>query len=95
MTDQTLCPTRNPELVWRPLDEELVVVRPSDGQIRVFNEVGAFIWQSMDGQNTVSGLAELVCAEYQVSLQEAEADVQAFLGELADDGLVSMVSGSA
>jgi len=86
--EQTFVATRDPELVWRPLDDELVIVRPADGQIRVLNGVGSFIWQLLDGQRAVCNLAEMVADEYQVSPGEAELDIGAFLGELADDGLV-------
>ena len=89
MTDElALSPIPHPDLIWRFVDDELVIVRPSDGQIRVLNSVGAFIWQSMDGRRTVSDLASLVCAEYEVSLSEAESDVEDLIDPLAENGLV-------
>lgn len=88
MTEQTRYPTRDPELIWRPVDDELVIVRPSDGQIRVLNGVGAFVWQSLDGHRTLGDIAGLVCAEYEVTLPQAEEDVRLFLQPLADDGMV-------
>ncbi len=89
-------PVRDPDLVWRPMDDELVLVRPSDGQIRVLNGVGSFVWQSMDGDRTISDLTGLVCAEYEVSAESAEADIVPFLAGLADDGMVHWKSlGSA
>lgn len=88
MVEQTLFPTRDPELVWRELDEELVIVRPSDGQIKVLNGVGAFVWQSLDGRRAVGDLAELVSAEYEISAQEAKSDIEDFLGQLTEGGLV-------
>jgi hypothetical protein len=88
MTGQTRFPVHNPELIWRPVDDELVIVRPSDGQIRVLNGVGAFVWRSMDGRRTVGDIAGLVCAEYEVSLEEAETDIRQFLEPLTEDGMV-------
>jgi hypothetical protein len=89
MTDEgALYPVRNPELVWRLVDDELVIVRPSDGQIRVLNDVGSFVWQALDGCREVSDLARLVCDEYQVSLEEAADDIQLFLAPLVEDGMV-------
>ena len=80
----------NPDLVWRPLQDELVIVRPADGQIRVLNGVGSFVWQALDGENSCAAIAQLVCAEYEVSVEEAEADVLGFLTELAADDLVRL-----
>jgi hypothetical protein len=89
MTDEgALYPVRNPELVWRLVDDELVIVRPSDGQIRVLNDVGSFVWRALDGRREVSDLAHLVCDEYQVSLREAVDDIQLFLDPLVEDGMV-------
>lgn len=82
----------NPDLVWRPLEDELVIVRPSDGQIRVLNGVGSFIWQALDGQRTCTDMAQLVCSEYQVSEAHAQADVIEFLSQLAEDHLVQQAS---
>jgi hypothetical protein len=88
MTGQTRIPIRNPELVWRPVDDGLVIVRPSDGQIRVLNGVGALVWQSMDGRRTVGDIADLVCDEYEVSLEQAQDDIRLFLEPLTEDGMV-------
>ena len=82
-------PIHNPELVWRPLDDELVIVRPSDGQIRVLNGVGSFIWQAVDGKRSTADVAYLVCSEYEVSPEEALADVIEFLDKLSQDELVT------
>ena len=87
-----LLPARDSELVWRLVDDEMVIVRLSDGQIRVLNDIGSFVWQLMDGRRTISDLACLVCAEYEVSRQEAEDDIQLFLAPLIQDGIVSWVS---
>jgi hypothetical protein len=88
MTSETRVPMRNPELVWRPVGDELVIVRPSDGQIRVLNGVGALIWRSMDGHRAISQIAGLVCDEYEVSLEQAEDDIRLFLEPLTEDGMV-------
>lgn len=82
------CPSPHPDLLWRLVDDELVIVRPIDGEIRVLNRVGAFVWRSMDGQRTVADLACLVTEEYQVSLPEACSDIHSFLAPLTESGLV-------
>jgi hypothetical protein len=52
------------------------------------NEVGAMIWQLIDGQTTVRQLTEAVRDEYQVHAAEAEKDVADFLISLEDAGLI-------
>ena len=73
-------------LVWRQVDDELVIVRPVDGQLVVLNGVGAFIWQAMDGNRTIAELADLVCVAYQVTHEQAVADVRAFVRQLESEG---------
>ncbi len=86
-------PKQATELIWRTLDDELVIVRPSDGQIRVLNQLGAFIWQAVNGDRSIADLADLVCAEYEVSPEEAQTDVVEFLQQLADEGMILWQSG--
>ena len=86
--ERTLIPIPHPDLIWRFVDDELVIVRPSDGQIRVLNSVAAFVWRSMDGHRTVSDLASLVCAEYEVSYSKAASDIEDLIAPLVENGLV-------
>ena len=88
MDEPKRCPIPHPDLISRSVDDELVIVRPADGQIRVLNSVGALVWRLMDGQQTVSDLANLVCAEYQVSFLDAKNDIRTFLDPLVMNGLV-------
>lgn len=89
MGERNLIPKRDPNLIWRILDDELVVIRPSDGQIRVFNQVAAFIWQAIDDLYSVSDLVESICNEFDVEQSEAEADLLEFLIQLVDDGMIT------
>ena len=82
-------PSPSEGLVWRVVDDELIIVRPGDGDLLVLNQVGAFIWQAMDGRQTVADLSQLVCNEYEVSPDQAQADVEDFLNELESQGLLA------
>jgi hypothetical protein len=52
------------------------------------NEVGAMIWQLIDGKTAVRQLMEAVRDEYDVEAAEAEKDVADFLLSLEDAGLI-------
>ena len=56
--------------------------------IFTLNEVGALIWERVDGTATVAEIAAAVAAEFQVSEPEALADTRDFLTALAAEGLV-------
>jgi methyltransferase-like protein len=54
----------------------------------VLNEVGAFVWERLDGRRTVREIAEAVVEEYEIGLDEAERDVAALVAALESAGLV-------
>ena len=72
----------------RTLDGEAVLVHPGQGQVVVVNGVGTRLWELADGQHTVSGMAQMLAGEYEVSLGKAEADALAFCHDLVGRGLL-------
>jgi hypothetical protein len=75
-------------LIWRTLDDGVVIVQPESGQLRVLNSAGAFIWQLVDGQRTIRELQTLLAAEYQLVETQAQADLNHFLAELTERQLL-------
>lgn len=76
------------DLIWRQVDENTVVVTPQSGQMRVLNGVGSTIWQLLvEGQSPEAIIAHLV-AHYAVSAEQAGADLDKFLAELEERGLL-------
>ena len=65
-----------------PGKTEAVLVLPDQGQVKVLNEVGARVWELVDGQRQVRHIVEIICTEYQVECKQAETDILEFLGEL-------------
>jgi hypothetical protein len=84
-------PVQDPEVLWRVLQEEVVIVRPASGEIRVLNAVGALIWRCADGKRTVADLAREVSSRYAVSYDDAQLDVAAFIGELVAEGWLFLI----
>ena len=87
------CFVKENDLVTRDVAGENIIV-PIKGHVGdlegifTLNEVGAMIWQLMDGQTTGRQLAEAVRDEYNVEATEAEKDVVDFLRSLEDAGLI-------
>jgi hypothetical protein len=85
-------PARDQEVIWRILEDELVLVRPASGEIRVLNAVGATVWQFIDGKRSVADLAAEICDAYAVASDRAQTDVAAFVKELAAEGWLTLES---
>ena len=75
-----------PGVVGRRVQNEAVVVLASQAKVKVLNEVGARIWSLADGSRNLGEIAAILCTEYQVEPEQAQADVLQFVAELVDRG---------
>ena len=82
-------PMRSPETAHREIDDEggLVVV-PSRSEVNVLNPLGSTIYGMLDGSHTLDEIVAAVVAEYEVPEEQARQDVQAFLDQLKEKGML-------
>jgi hypothetical protein len=88
--------TRATSVAWRRIADEVVIVpisRQADqlDSIYVLNEVAARIWELVDGERSVVGLAEAIADEFEVEPAEAQTDLAELLAELERVGAVTRV----
>lgn len=55
----------------------------------VLDEVGSFVWQLCDGENTVSDVVDRLALEYKLNRREAELSLTKFLQMLGKRGMVA------
>ncbi|HXF04505.1 MAG TPA: PqqD family protein [Blastocatellia bacterium] len=84
---------KSPNVVWRAIAGEslLVPIRASAADlssIYSLNELGAFIWEALDGRRTVEDIIECVVREYDVAREDAERDVIEYLATLEQIGVI-------
>lgn len=79
-------------MVFQLAEEEVVLVLPHAGQIKVLNDVGTFIWTMLDGNRTIADIAEQIYQEYQVDFERAQADAVEFLNELQTRGIIQVIT---
>ena len=77
---------KNKDFVFRKIGNETILVPIKNnvgdmGCIYTLNEVGAFIWEHLDGKNRPLDVRNLILEEFEVPSEQAEED----LGELVDD----------
>jgi hypothetical protein len=56
------------------------------------DDLGAFVWESLDGKRTVEGVIRHFAGAKRLSLREAEVAVLAFLKTLVQRGLVALAT---
>jgi phosphatidylserine decarboxylase len=85
---------RNPQLAWREIDGEIVIISPEDSQVHELNETAALIWKHADGERSVEQIAAGVAAEYDVSCESAQKDIAELIAQLEEKQLLRAAVGA-
>jgi hypothetical protein len=72
-------PRKHPDVASRLFDEEAFVVVPRTGSYEILNKVGTRVWELIDGERSVEEIVRIICEEYEVDPEQAEADVREVL----------------
>jgi len=83
---------RNNNFVMRDINGETLLVPRSmhnflNGLV-VLNETGRYIWELLDNERSIDDMAVSVAEQFDVNISVARADIQVFLAEVKDLGLV-------
>lgn len=82
--------TTSDDVVARVVAGETVLLNLATGTYFGLNEVGGRVWHLLDAEGcTLAEVCEKLQAEFEVSGEQAEADVLALLGDLAEHGLIT------
>lgn len=90
------CYQRNEDVVTREILGETLLVPISSAvadmdNIFALNETGAHIWHRLDGALSLAAICESIVDAFEVNEQQAWADTQVLIADLASAGLVSKV----
>jgi hypothetical protein len=72
----------------------IVPIRNSVGDLNsiyTLNDVGARIWQLIDGQTSVKEIVQAITTEYDVRAEDAARDVVELLDSMKEAGLIRLV----
>ena len=83
-------PKRCEDNIWRDLGDEVVILDEDGTQVCLLNKTASLIWTLADGTRTMEEIAESIYQRFEVSLQEAMADVQEFGDQLLKAGLIEL-----
>jgi hypothetical protein len=88
---------RNREIVSRQIEGEMVIVPIRRGvgdmnSLYTLNSVGSILWEFMAEVHTVPEMVKHVCAEFEVTSDQAGPDIEAFLSSLLEEDLIQAVN---
>ena len=90
---------KNPDVVFRVIAGEAILVPLSKeaqtvGRLFTLNEVGAFIWEKIDGKRTLGEIASEIQEEYEVSSETAGKDLMELVKSLEEVGAIKQKESS-
>jgi hypothetical protein len=80
--------TQNAECSVRPIGDGLVIVGPENNETHSIEGIGTFIWNLIDGRNNLDAILNEILAEYEVDTAIAARDLQVFISQLLEAGLI-------
>ena len=85
-------PLAHPDVSSYPLDDEIVIYTPTDGQAFVLNRTAARAWELCDGTRTDVAMAREIAEAYGEDEAQVLADVRELIDGLQSAGLVTLES---
>jgi hypothetical protein len=79
---------RDNDLAWRTVDDEMIAIDVRDSTYLTANDSGALLWSALAAGTTRDELASNLVAAYGIDADTAAADVERFLTDLRERGLL-------
>ena len=83
-------PMPNADILSRVVDNEAVLVLPDKGKVKVLNEVGAAVWQLIDGKRNIQQISAEISEQFEGDKQAIEVDILRFITELIDREIITV-----
>lgn len=79
---------RSPDALYRTIDGQAIILHAHTGVYFSLNAIGSRIWTLLEARSTAGALCTKLLEEFEVTADVLAKDVDAFLGELEQAGLV-------
>jgi methyltransferase-like protein len=86
--------TRGKDIISRDIAGETILV-PIRGNLAdmqyifTLNPVGVFIWEQLEGENTLTDILESLLEHFETSRKQATNDILEFIGQVTEAGLAA------
>jgi DNA-directed RNA polymerase delta subunit len=83
--------SRNQEILFSNLDEEIVMLSMKKGEYYGLNSIASRIWELAETPLTFEKLITMLMKEYEVSREQCAANVSVFLERMKARGLIEII----
>lgn len=73
------------------VENEMIVVLPEKGQVKVLNDVASQVWNMLDGNNSIEQIVNKISVEYEIAEDSIQDDILQFIQVLVDKDMVTLV----
>ena len=88
LTPHDVLSTNEAQVAAKVLDGEAIIINLSNGTYYSMDKVGGLIWEMIERRQGLEATVAAITARYEVSPEQAQADVQRLAGELMQENLV-------
>jgi hypothetical protein len=88
MEEEPMLKLRGAGVAWKEVDGEVVALDEREALYLAANPAGAILWRALAGGTTHGALVNGLVTEYGIDADRAGADVDAFLADLRERGLL-------
>ncbi|MFH2137110.1 MAG: PqqD family protein [Candidatus Omnitrophota bacterium] len=90
MKFQKMMIERNAQAAWQEIEDNVVVVTPANSKVHVLSGIGGRVWQLLEEEKTGQQLSEIIIEEFDVGIEQVQADVDGFLQELLEKEIIKV-----
>jgi len=90
MTPHDLLRPNEAEVAAKVLEGEAIIINLSNGTYYSMDKVGGLVWEMIEHGQDLEATVAAITTRYEVSPEQAQADVQRLAGELMQENLVIM-----
>ncbi|MBL7196804.1 MAG: PqqD family protein [Candidatus Omnitrophica bacterium] len=87
-------PKRRKNLAWRKIDKEVALISLEKNQkpekLNIFNKTAAYIWELIDGKNSIRQIIQKITNSYQIVPEKAKKEATEFIKSLVKRNLIKV-----
>ena len=84
-------PVHTTSIAYQVYGSDAVLIDTDQNIVRMLNQTATRVWQLIDGTRSVSDIASVLVAEFDISDEQATRSVQRLLGDFAEKKLIAWV----
>jgi hypothetical protein len=77
------------KIVWKELDQEVVLLDVSSGECFTLGKVGSALWKLIVEQKNDGEMIEFITSKFKVEAEQAKSDFQEFIESLLKEGILT------